>query len=95
VNALRIRKRLDSPIPELPELNPMIGRVVEIIVLDESATTLGMGGTASSLQSFDDDSGPIPSFDDLLGGWPSDQVDDDFEQSVAELRHKRWTREID
>jgi hypothetical protein len=93
VNALRIRKRLDGPIPELPELNPMIGRMVEIIVLDESAGSLGKAET--SFQPSDDEAGPVPRFDDLLGGWPSDQVDDDFEQAIGELRHKRWTREID
>ena len=37
MNALRIRKRLDSPIPQLPELSPLVGNDVEIIVLEEPA----------------------------------------------------------
>jgi uncharacterized protein (DUF433 family) len=35
MNAVRIRKRIDGPIPQLPELAPMIGKVVEIIVIEE------------------------------------------------------------
>ncbi|HZL38264.1 MAG TPA: hypothetical protein VFC78_23315 [Tepidisphaeraceae bacterium] len=35
MNAVRIRKRLDKAIPELPELTPLIGKNVEIIVLEE------------------------------------------------------------
>jgi hypothetical protein len=37
MNALRIKRRFESPIPELPELNPLIGKDVEIIVLEEPA----------------------------------------------------------
>ena len=36
MNALRIRKRLEAPIPELPELTPLIGKDLEIIVLEET-----------------------------------------------------------
>lgn len=36
MNAIRIRKRLDSDTPHLPELRSLIGKTVEIIVLDES-----------------------------------------------------------
>ena len=35
MNAIRIRKRLDAAIAELPELTPFVGRTVEIVVLDE------------------------------------------------------------
>jgi len=37
MNAIRIRKQLTSYTLELPELGPFIGRVVEIVVLEESA----------------------------------------------------------
>lgn len=36
MNAIRIRKRIDSETLHLPELKEMIGREVEIIVLDET-----------------------------------------------------------
>lgn len=36
MNAVRIRKRLDRPISELPELASLVGKSVEIIVLEES-----------------------------------------------------------
>lgn len=35
MNAIRLRKRLDSHVLDLPELRPMVGRSVEIIVLDD------------------------------------------------------------
>jgi hypothetical protein len=36
MNAIRIRKRIESETPHLPELRPLIGRTVEIIILDET-----------------------------------------------------------
>lgn len=41
MNAIRIRKKLESISPTLPELAPFVGRTVEIIVFDE----LPPGGT--------------------------------------------------
>ena len=35
MNAIRIRTTLDSDTPYLPELKPLIGRTVEIIVIEE------------------------------------------------------------
>lgn len=35
MNAVRIRRRLDSETIHLPELRPMIGKEVEIIVLEQ------------------------------------------------------------
>ena len=37
MNAIRIHRKLDSETLHLPELRPLIGREVEIIVLDERA----------------------------------------------------------
>jgi hypothetical protein len=34
MNAVRIRRRLDAPIAELPELAPLVGKEVEIIALE-------------------------------------------------------------
>jgi len=35
MNAIRIRRKLESDTPHLPELKPLIGKEVEIIVLEE------------------------------------------------------------
>ena len=35
MNAIRIRKKLDSEMVHLPELRPLLGQTVEIIVLGE------------------------------------------------------------
>jgi hypothetical protein len=39
-DAPRIRRRLDAPIPQFPELDHCVGRVVEITVLAEGAAEL-------------------------------------------------------
>jgi hypothetical protein len=75
MNAVRIRRRLDSPIPQLPELAPLIGKDVEIIVLEDvSAARVGR---------------PVR-FDDLKGGWPDDQLNDGFEEAVDRWRGEPW-----
>jgi hypothetical protein len=45
MNAIRIRKKLDSETLHLPELKPLLGRTVEIIVLEEEATSAVRPGT--------------------------------------------------
>ena len=35
MNAVRIRRKLESDMPHLPELKPLIGKDVEIIVIEE------------------------------------------------------------
>ena len=44
MNAIRIRKRIDSDTLHIPELKGMIGRIVEIIVLDEAMSPAAAGG---------------------------------------------------
>ena len=43
MNAVRIRRKLESDTPHLPELKPLIGKNVEIIVLEEPAPTITPG----------------------------------------------------
>jgi hypothetical protein len=83
MSVLRIRKRLDEPIPQLPELTPLVGRTVEIIVLE--------GSDSGSSEHIADTETPAR-FDDLLGGWPEDERADGFEEAVRELRRRPWTR---
>jgi hypothetical protein len=45
MNAIRIRKRLDSETLHLPELRPLLGRTVEIIVLEDEQTPEMRPGT--------------------------------------------------
>lgn len=45
MNAIHIRKMIDSETLHLPELKPFVGRMVEIIVLDESDLPLIRPGT--------------------------------------------------
>jgi hypothetical protein len=46
----RIRRRLTAPIPQFPELDQCVGRVVEITVLDEQAAE-STGGTGPSARA--------------------------------------------
>lgn len=38
MNAIRIRRQLTSHVIDLPELQPMVGKAVEIIVIEETET---------------------------------------------------------
>jgi len=49
MNAIRVRKHLDSV--TVPELEPMLGRDVDIIVIEETAQPAG--GLVEALGSFD------------------------------------------
>lgn len=40
MNAIRIRKQIDSETLHLPELKPLIGKMVEIIVLDDEFSSV-------------------------------------------------------
>jgi hypothetical protein len=112
MNALRIRKRLDAPIPQLPELTPLIGKDLEIIVLEDttppftakgnpwnpkSAQELAEERGIKPIQSIDQLQGnkqkPVARFEDLLGGWPEDQLDDGFEEAVDQWRREPWRSE--
>jgi hypothetical protein len=41
MNAIRIRKRIDSETLHLPELRPLIGKTVDIIVREDTTTAPG------------------------------------------------------
>ena len=79
MTAIRIKKQLDSETLHLPELKPLLGKQVEIIVLEESSTE-------SSPPQFD--------FDKQFGsGWPDD-VNDGFEEAVRKWRREDRPREL-
>ena len=47
MNAIRLRRRIDSDTLHLPELNELLGKTVEIIILDETpgpSRSLGASG---------------------------------------------------
>lgn len=75
MNVVRIRMRLDLPIPQLPELAPLIGKDVEIVAREQP--------TAEGL-------GTLTPFSDLKGGWPEDQLNDGFEEEVDRWRREQW-----
>ena len=45
MNAIRIRRTIDSDTLHLPELKPLLGRTVEIIVLEEETPSTIRPGT--------------------------------------------------
>lgn len=53
MNAVRVRRKIESDTLHLPELKPLIGRTVEIIVLDETEPTIisGTGDWDSALKA--------------------------------------------
>ena len=47
MNAIRIRRKLESDTPHLPELQPLIGKNVEIIVLEDSLVSAEDGNSST------------------------------------------------
>jgi hypothetical protein len=43
MNAIRVRRRIESETLHLPELRPLIGKTVEIIVVEEPTPTVRPG----------------------------------------------------
>ncbi len=43
MNAVRIRRKLESETLHLPELKPLVGKSVEIIILEEATSTITPG----------------------------------------------------
>ena len=68
MNAIRITRRLDSHVIDLPELAPMVGKRVEIVVLEEpdaeQPTAGPQGGTAKGEVLW-----MAPDFDDTPEGF--------------------------
>jgi hypothetical protein len=56
MNAVRIRCKLESETLHLPELKPLIGKAVEIIVLEEGTSTIapGMGDWNAAIQAVEE-----------------------------------------
>jgi hypothetical protein len=76
MNAVRIRKKLESPIPELPELAPLIGKNVEIIATEE--------------QSAESAAPALTSFDALASKLPGDPFGSDFDDTLRQWRQEPW-----
>ncbi len=61
MNAIRVKKHIDSDTLVLPEIRHLIGKDVEIIVLDEDATALpkiinrGFADTCGKYPDFNED----------------------------------------
>lgn len=90
MNAVRIVKRLESDTPHLPELRPLIGKQVEIIVLDQSTDSpesdeFWQNRSIEEIAAAQGHPGPVK-FEDLLGGWPKEEIDDGFEEALEEWR---------
>lgn len=70
MNAIRIRKRIDSETLHLPELRAMLGKEVEIIVLEETAVPTEEASEPSTTP----ETTPYDAFFDLAG-----KIDYDFD----------------
>ena len=65
MNAIRIRRRLDSPIPQFPELSGLVGKEVEITVVEtENGATLA--GREAHFHPVGAWEGPPGEFDRLM-----------------------------
>ena len=76
MNAIRIRKKLDSETLNLPELRPLLGQTVEIIVLGEESVP-GIRPTTGDWTTFDRLAREITDYD----------FDAQEQQDRVDLRH--------
>jgi hypothetical protein len=96
MTALHIRRRLDSE--TLPELKPLIGRTVEVIVLAETEGAEQPLRTPAQLHAelaascAAEGRGPVENLHAMLGKWPGDK-EDGFEEWVREQRQNSPVRE--
>jgi hypothetical protein len=95
MNAIRIRQRIESENLHIPEVRPLIGRDVEIIILDEQAQpatgdAAAMTPSRRALEAHLDALGtkPVERFEDLLGPAPVPGEDnfDGFDEWLEERR---------
>lgn len=69
MQAVRIRKRLDSSQLDIPELRPFVGKTVEIIVLEEAEAATPArpprkpGSAAGQITMSDDFNEPLEDFE--------------------------------
>lgn len=95
MNAVRIRRRLKGPIPEFPELEGMIGKSVEIIVIEEPevnsppAYDFWNGPSAGELAA-QQGVGPVTSLQQLQGGSDVSDAFNGFEETLREWRGESW-----
>ena len=80
MKSIRVSRRLKSD--RLPELRPFIGQKVNILVLAE--------GTAKQNKK-----PKAIKFEDMLGGWPEDELNDGFEVWNEAERKKNQIRSLD
>ncbi|HWE92682.1 MAG TPA: hypothetical protein VG269_01800 [Tepidisphaeraceae bacterium] len=93
MNAVRIRKHLESQVLDLPEIAGMVGKTVEIIVLEDqqSATAAERGAWNSPTigeQAAAQGTRPVQEFNSIVGGWPENQLNDGFETALDERRRQ-------
>ena len=85
MNALRIRKHLKGPIAELPELTPMVGKDVEIIVIEENPSGSPEPSPVAGVGK------PFESLEQVRSKLPGDPFGPDFERTIREWRNEPWS----
>jgi len=95
MNAIRVKKKLDSETLHLPELRPLLGKQVEIIVLEDTAQPITNADEFWNPPSLEELArrqgvkGPA-SFDDLQGTFTEEDFEG-FEEALREWRSE-WRR---
>lgn len=85
MSAIRVKTVIDSDTLHLPQLRPLIGRAVEIIVIDQQpAEEFWAARTVDELATMQGVT-PPKALDDLYGDW-TDKDFEGFEQAVRKWR---------
>lgn len=93
---VRIRKHIDAPIPGLPELTPMVGKTVEIIVVERpdavpaAPNDFWNPGTLEEIAAAQGVA-PTTSLDQLQSREDMSDAFDGFDETLKQWRREPWT----
>ena len=87
MSAIHIRRHLDSHVLNLPEITSLVGKDVGIIVVEACPPANG-GSHDIEIQAMFQGTRPVQDGQSLMGGWPEDQRDDEFELDLERRNEK-------
>jgi len=100
MDTIHINRRLDSEL--IPELRPLIGKKVRIVAEEEQEGEVSavksvfkreprpawMSSPKSPVELSKEQGIPLRPVEEILGGWPVEETDDGFENSLKEWRQR-------
>jgi len=103
MDTAHIHKKLDSE--TIPELKPWIGKRVEIYVFESANAAPGSlripsppfpAQAPKTVKQLAADQGVVlRPVEQMVGGWPAEELDDDFEKALGNWREREIEEELE